>query len=501
VLVLGEGNHTNRCGFPVGFDLSDPTTNTRGPIARLLAISEEIDIVEIAKFLEKWGFAGEKPNNVDIQSEYESRKIENREKTTARPMEKFLDSLSKGTMKSYRRGLELFIEFYGKDVETILAERKDDLTPRPNENLVDAKNRASRYENLLEEFHAWMGKPIRMINKKPNQAYGINTRRTSTLGLLQIFRYYNMGLTLRNGSPISQTVISTGDFVLMPEHVRAMFHVAKDLRSKLLVSMGNDLGWRINDVLGILRSELPNLEAEAPIVWTRITAKEKQVSKTCLSQTTVTVLKEYLFTFPSRNPFLFGSNGKNHIDEETVNNRLRDLAREANIEIGNSKLTWHCFRDMIINQAKNLGIDPDIIRVMTGKSVSKSLLPYLTGIDVKTAFLKLQKILGIAIIIEESETNIKKIESLENALKQVEDENATFKTRIDLMQKEVQTLKESVEGLYHIVKTYPTTVMHTLLNKKTGKMEEYSETINTPEEMEASLKRFEEKAKRLATKG
>jgi len=220
-------------------------------------------------------------------------------------MEKFLDRLSKGTMKSYRRGLELFIEFYGKDVETILAERKDDLTPRPNENLVDAKNRASRYENLLEEFHSWLMKPIHTINKKPNQAYGINTARTSTLGLLQIFRYYNMDLTLRNGSPISQTVISTGDFVLMPEHVRAMFHVAKDLRSKLLVSMGNDLGWRINDVLEILRSELPNLEAEAPIVWTRITAKEKQVAKACLSQTTVTLLKEYL-TLPSKNPFLFG---------------------------------------------------------------------------------------------------------------------------------------------------------------------------------------------------
>lgn len=138
----------------------------------------------------------------------------------------------------------------------------------------------------------------------------------------------------------------------MPEHVRAMFHVAKDLRSKLLVSLGNDVGWRIGDVLSILRSELPNLEQEPPIEWTRITTKEKQVAKTCLSQTTVTLLKEYVFTFPSKNPFLFGSNGKNHIDEETVNNRLRDLAREANIEIGNSKLTWHCFRDMIISQAK-----------------------------------------------------------------------------------------------------------------------------------------------------
>jgi integrase len=379
--------------------------------------------------LEKKGdFAGEKPNNIDIHSELESRKIENREKTTAKPMEKFLGSLSKSTMKSYRRGLELFIEFYGKDVETILAERKDDLTPRPNENLVDGKNRASRYENLLEEFHAWMLKPIHMVNKKSNQAYEINTARTSTLGLLQLFRYYNMGITLRNGSPISTTVISTCDFVLMPEHVRAMFHVAKDLRSKLLVSMGNDLGWRINDVLGIQRNELPSLDKETPIVWTRITAKEKQASKTCLSKTTVTLLKEYLFTFPSKNPFLFGSNGKNHIDEETVNNRLRDLAREANIEIGNSKLTWHCFRDMIISQGKNLGIDPDIINVMTGKHVNRAMLPYLTGIDVKTAFLKLQKITGITTIIEESETNIKKIENLENAIVENQKRTAILET-------------------------------------------------------------------------
>jgi hypothetical protein len=48
-------------GSNVGFDLSDPTTNTRGPITCILAISEEIDIAEIAKFLEKWGFAGEIP--------------------------------------------------------------------------------------------------------------------------------------------------------------------------------------------------------------------------------------------------------------------------------------------------------------------------------------------------------------------------------------------------------------------------------------------------------
>jgi hypothetical protein len=51
----------------VGFDLSDPTTNTRGPIACLLAISEETDVVEIAKFLEKWGFAGDISTAVVLQ--------------------------------------------------------------------------------------------------------------------------------------------------------------------------------------------------------------------------------------------------------------------------------------------------------------------------------------------------------------------------------------------------------------------------------------------------
>jgi len=279
-------------------------------------------------------------------------------------IEKFLGSVGKSTANNYRRGLTLFTQWYGKDIETILAERKDDLTPRASESLIDAKQRAQRFEKLIEEFHKWLG------TKQPDrEAYPINTCRTYCLGILQIFRYYNMGLTLRAQSPINVTVLSVGDFVLMPEHVRAMFHVAKDLRSKLLVSMANDLGWRIGDVLSIQKSELPNLEQQAPIVWIRITAKEKQVAKTCLSETTVQLLKEYLFAFPSKNPYLFNSNGHGHIDDNTVNDRLRDLARESNIDISNMKLTFHCFRDMVISQAKNLSIDEDVINSLSDMEI------------------------------------------------------------------------------------------------------------------------------------
>jgi len=383
----------------------------------------------------------------------------------------------------YRRGIELFCEWYGKDVETILKERKDDLTPRPDETLVDAKQRASRYEKLLEKFHAWL----------LERGYKINSARTLCLGLMQLFRYYNMGITLRTGSPVSQTVVSTGDFILQPEHVRAMFHVAKDLRSKLLVSMGNDLGWRISDILSIKRNELPNLEQKPPIEWVRITKKEKVVAKSCLSKTTVALLKEYLFSFPTKNPYLFHSNTKSHISDETVNARLRDLAEEAGIELGNAKLRWHCFRKMIISQAKNLGIDPDIIKLMVGKSVKKDVLTYMTGIDVKTAFNKLEEVLGITAFTEESEDIIKtletKIKNLENAMIQLEQENQNFKIRIDLLQKsqkgnmeQIVELKKENERTNDIIELlYPKQVTRNILNQN-GKIVSWEETFNTPEE-------------------
>jgi len=233
-----------------------------------------------------------------------------------------------------------------------------------------------------------------------------------------------------------------------------MFHVAKDLRSKLLVSLGKDLGWRISDVLSIRRDELPNLDAETPIEWMRITRKEKQISKTCLSMETVAILKEYLFTFPTKNPFLFNSNGNGAIDSETVNRRLRDLAEDADIELGNSRLTWHCFRKLLISQAKNLGIDPDIIKIMVGKSVKKDMLTYMTGIDVKTAFTKLQTILGINIVSRpqtESETELAmQIVTLEDAIISVQKELGDMKTREQVLTQKLVDL-ENGKGLEDLV--------------------------------------------------
>jgi len=252
-----------------------------------------------------------------------------------REMEAFLNSRKSSIRRSYVRGLELFSEFYGKSIKEILEERKDDVTPRPNESIVDAKFRADRFQRELEKFHSWLQTEKKLM---------LNTARVYCVGILQLFSYYAMPMTLRTGSPISQTVVSLGDFTLKPEHIRKMFHVCKDLRSKLLISLANDLGWRIGDFLSIKVGELPDLEQEPPIEFARITQKKKIVAKTCISRDTVELLKDFLFTFGLKpEHYLFWSNG-GHIAESTVNARLRDLAREAEINLHGKTLRFHCFR-------------------------------------------------------------------------------------------------------------------------------------------------------------
>ncbi|MCW3994092.1 MAG: hypothetical protein NWE85_05985, partial [Candidatus Bathyarchaeota archaeon] len=69
-------------------------------------------------------------------------------------VQEFLDSVSnKSTKKGYRYGLKKFIDWFGKSGEEILSHRKEDLTQRPQENLIDYKNRAIRFEKEIEKFH------------------------------------------------------------------------------------------------------------------------------------------------------------------------------------------------------------------------------------------------------------------------------------------------------------------------------------------------------------
>jgi len=125
------------------------------------------------------------------------------------------------------------------------------------------------------------------------------------------------------------------------------------------------------------------------------------------------------------------------------------------------------------------------------------MLPYLRNLDLESDFVKIIEALNL---FPKNTQAAEQLRGLETAVKQFEGENMALRTRTDLLQKDFQKLKESVEGMYLTNVHFPTAVERTLLNKKTGKMEKWTETINTPEELETADKRFMERVLRMGQK-
>lgn len=327
--------------------------------------------------------------------------------TTKMTLKEFLDYVkeakSKNTWKEYKRGVEAFVEWFGKDANEILTLRHEDVVS-------GEPRRKKRFLREIEKFHANLLK----------RGYAINSARTMCLGIQQLFRYYEMSVTLPSGSKVSRTVISTKDFPLQPQHVRLMFNVS-DLRGRVIVSMAKDLGWRIGDFVKLQKDQLPDLEQEAPISFELITEKEDVLAKSLLSQETRDLLKTYLPTLPKDNPYLFPSNREKYLDGESVNNIIKNLANKALIRIPKSKrLRFHCFRKLFLSTCANLGVDVNIAKILVGKQVEKDMLTYLPTVNLKKAFMQVQEVLSCTTPMREVETKIKEVRELRKKVEEQE---------------------------------------------------------------------------------
>jgi len=322
-------------------------------------------------------------------------------------VKEFLDSVvNPNTRKGYRVGIKKFYEWFGKSPREILEARKDDLTQRPGEDLIEYRNRAARFEKEIEKFHGYLLK----------QGYTTNTSRALTIGIRQLFRYYQMPIRMRAGSRVTKTVKTSRNFPLRIEHVRRMFEVA-DLRERVILSMATDLGLRISDFIGIKKGVLPSLTPDPPVGFDVMTGKEEVVAHGFLSAETIELLKVYLPTLQKReNPYVFPSNGKRPISDEWLNQLLRKLAKKAQIELNQKSLTFHCFRKMFLSTSIDSGIGLTAGKKLCGKAIARSDDTYLTTVKLREKFVQLKKFLTIkqsakyeGNIIEKLETVVSKL--------------------------------------------------------------------------------------------
>ena len=362
--------------------------------------------------------------------------------TTKYDVEFFLndvkDSKSINTYREYKKGIEKFCEWYGKTPDEVLEERRQDWQ---SGDLVQKK----RFVRELEKFHKWLLEPVHEIKGKPAQKYSINSARTYCLGIQQLFRFYEMPMTIPTSSDIGKTVVSTKDFVPKPEQYRKMFNVAGDLRSKLIISMGKDLGWRIGDFAKLRKDVLPDLEQEPPILFELITEKEDVIAKSFLSAETVDLLKEYLPTVENNpNPYLFPSNREGYFDTESINRILKDLAAKANIRISKRKrLRFHAFRKRFLSECANLHIDVNTAKILVGKHVEKDMLTYLSEVEHREAFIRVHERLRLT--QRPRRQTSKDTTEMEERLKMLETKFAILSSLAPELMKKVDKLVEGTE--------------------------------------------------------
>jgi len=346
--------------------------------------------------------------------------------------QEFLNSINNPrTRKSYRFGLNKFVEWFEKSAKEILTLRKQDLTQEEGEDFIEHKNRAARFEKEIEKFHSHLIK----------KGYSINSARNMTLGIRQLFRYYQMPVIMRSGSKVSQTVQTTKNFPLTIEHVRKLFEIA-NLKERTILSLAVDLGLRISDFLSIKKINLPSLDGEAPIAFDVLTQKEKITAKCFLSQESVNLLKTYLPTIQNKksNVFLFASNGKSHVSDESVSKMLKRLAVKAQLVLNGKSLTFHCFRKMFLSASIDSGIGLTAGKLMCGKAVKMSDGTYLTVVKLREKFIQLKRFLSIN---EQPKIETEEIESLKAAINQLQGDLTIQKTITKTISEE--NLKQKLE--------------------------------------------------------
>jgi integrase len=297
--------------------------------------------------------------------------------------ELFIDHIkktkAKNTIKEYMCSIAKFSEFEKKTLDEILEERRQDIASGDF-------MRSMHFSRELEAFH----------KNLLDQKFSINSARNYCIGIKQFFKFYGFPLQNLSGE-ISQTVLTTKDFVPSIQQYRDMFNASKTIQQKVIISMSLDLAWRIGDLVSLRKDQLPDLTQEAPIAFDLVTEKEKILAKSFLSLETVELLKTYLETLPKENPYLFPANHEKHLDGETINYHLNEVAKVAHIKIPEGKrLRYHCCRKRFLSECANLKIDPDTARILCGKDVEESMLTYLSEVSHRTAFIELKEVLNVS---------------------------------------------------------------------------------------------------------
>lgn len=314
---------------------------------------------------------------------------------------------SPSTRKSYINGIKTFEKFYLDGVN----------------NLIGSKD-AGR---SIEKFYVWL---------KEN-GYSQNTARVKVNAAIQFLKYFDTPVKYRKSLGIYRSEIAT-DHILQVNEVQRMYSVA-NLKEKIILQVFL-LGLRAGDASRLEWKLFNVLDQEAPIPIITRTRKEGINCYTFISQELKELLTTYIPRIDKSNKYLLQTKRNGYMNEETLNWTIKNLADRSNLK-SKANLHWHLGRKLVMRTCAQLGINQWTCKMLVGKSIPKDIEAYINGIQLKEDFVKLHDALCLR-----SDRVSEESKDLREALRKVEDENSTFRIRVDELQKHIAEIKGKLEG-------------------------------------------------------
>jgi integrase len=278
----------------------------------------------------------------------------------------YKDSKSANTARLYKSGLERFERWYGKTAQQIYEEHR--------------ANKATGNPMLVRYFQDVLAKWNKYMIEQEHLS--VNSARSACVAVVQFFSF--CGEPIRLGLKVERTQKS---YIPQIEEFQRMYAIA-DLRGKLILSLGLDLAWRVNDFLELKKSDIPDLTQECPIPIQKSTAKETEISCTFISCESVALLKEYMPNLPTDNEYLFPNTAKGHSEDFLINTIIQDLATKIHMNIPKGKhFSFHAFRKRFLSTATSLGIDEETKCLLVGKAIDVSHEVYYGDAKLLNAFV------------------------------------------------------------------------------------------------------------------
>ena len=282
------------------------------------------------------------------------------------PMEEWLEELKPTSRPTYKSKFRDFLDWSGTTDREIVAEWK-------------------ATEDRDEFRKAWGKVVVRYYQYCLEKTGKINTARTHATAVRSFFASQCDRLKVKKGA-IAKPRAAKGEHVFSQSDLQKMYKYA-GVREKAILSTAVSLGWSASDFLDlekeVLERQISRARSEGlefiRFDWDREKTGEPVLG--ILTPEAMDSLEEWFERIPDA-AWAFpreAGNGERPISQDSLNDILRALVREANI-ITTGSVRFHLLRKFLMSELSSAGLNEWEVKIIVGKSIPVSDSTYLQKI-------------------------------------------------------------------------------------------------------------------------